>query len=93
MIEVFGINKTENFNCPGCSYFKKLCEENSIEYEFNDVTKFDNKLGTNVLDRDKIVKLAGRAKFRTLRITYPVIFDGNDTPLTLKEFMLKYDLY
>lgn len=92
MIEAYGVDRNEGFNCPGCTYFKKLCSENSLDFTFTDITKFDNVLGTRVLDRDMIVQLASRAKFRTLRITYPVIFDGDDTPLTLKQFMLKYNL-
>lgn len=89
MIEAYGIEKSEFFNCSGCNRFKEFCEENDIDYIFYDVTKYDDILSSTVLDRDKIVDLAARASFRTLRITYPVIFDDNQL-MTLKEFVEKY---
>lgn len=96
MIDIYGIypDPKSGFRCAGCEYIIKLCKENDIQYNFIDVTKTDKVLDANILDRDKIVELAARAKFRTLRITYPVIFESSESNVALDivNFKLKFNL-
>lgn len=90
MIQIYGIPK-EAFRCAGCEYAIKICEETGTEYEFIPVTKYDKLLDCLMIDRDKIVKLASRAKFRSLRIMYPVIFENSksNNALNVNDLKLK----
>ena len=89
-IEIFGIDESQ-WRCPSCVTAKRICEEGQVQYTFTGVIERGED-GMPIFDVDQLRDIAERAGFKTLRITYPVIFINNEL-CRLKDFRQKlFDL-